>query len=48
MIGWLLIIAGAVFVVPQVFASTPWQAGVVLGCVLVCAGAIRVLVASSR
>jgi len=46
--GWLLVMAGAVLAVPQVFAPSPWQAAFAIGCVLVCAGAIRVLTVASR
>ena len=43
MIGRVLITAGVLLAVPQAFASRPWQAGFVLGCVLVFFGLMRLV-----
>lgn len=42
MTGWVLMVTGAVFAVPQLVAERPWQAGFVLGLALMVAGAVAI------
>lgn len=42
MIGWAAVVIGAVLALSQVVADTPWQAGLLLGVLLVIGGAARI------